>query len=64
MKNFGSNSVGDINSFKLTCNRCGKEAYLVPITYIMDNGKVKVKIELRCNNGCKNKFSSYIYWNL
>lgn len=58
MKPFGTNEYGNENGFKIICNCCGKEGWIVP-THQHDKNKLKITLEFRC--GCGNRFGSTIH---
>ena len=59
MKHFGTDEYGNKNGFKIICQNCGKEAWIVP-THYMNKGKVeKITLEIRCT--CGNKYGATIH---
>lgn len=62
MNNFGSNEYGNKEGFKVVCNKCGKEGWIVPIHhYENDDYKnpSRITLELRCS--CGNKYGGTIH---
>lgn len=58
MYQFGSNEYGNKDDFKVICNKCGREARIVPI-HRHDNEKLKITLEIRCV--CGNKYGATIH---
>lgn len=59
MREFGTEPYGDKDGFKVICNKCGKEASIVPISYYEDGNydkPIKIVLEIRCT--CGNKYGS------
>lgn len=60
MKAFGTNEYGNREGFIVKCNKCGKEARLVPIHHYDDSSNLKkITLELRCI--CGNKYGTTIH---
>lgn len=62
MQRFGTNEYGDRDGFTITCNKCGKEARLVPRHIYEDydfKNPVKIKLEFRCI--CDNRYGADIH---
>lgn len=61
MQSFGTNEYGNKDGFTIMCNRCGREAKLVPIHYY-ENGNYKnpSKITLEIGCICGNKFGATV----
>lgn len=61
MQAFGTEEYGNKDGFKIVCNRCGKQARIVPIHYYNDNRLEKIDLEMRCT--CLNKYGATIHRN-
>ena len=60
MRAFGTNEYGDRDGFKIICNRCGREARIIPIHHYKELGKLeKMTLEYRCI--CGNKYRATIH---
>lgn len=62
MQSFGTEEYGNKDGFTIVCNKCGKEARIVPIHhYDNDDYKnpLKITLELRCV--CGNKYGATIH---
>lgn len=58
MRAFGTDEFGDKNGFKVICQRCGREARVIP-THYLENGKtIKITLGFRCI--CGNKYGATI----
>lgn len=61
MQSFGTKEYGNKNGFSLKCNKCGREARIIPIHHYTDgiyNKPEKITLELRCT--CGNNFGATI----
>ena len=48
MREFGTDAYGNKDGFKVICNKCGKEARIVPTHHYEEVGKLdKITLELR-----------------
>lgn len=62
MKPFGTKEYGNQHGFRVICNECHKEAWIVPVTYYSSEDVLnpeKIKLELRCS--CGNRYGATIY---
>ena len=60
MRAFGSEEYGNKDSFKITCSKCGKEAWIVPTHHYKEVGDLeKITLEFRCV--CGNKYGATIH---
>ena len=62
MRAFGTEEYGNKDGFKITCCKCGKEAWIVPTHHYRDDEykhPEKITLELRCT--CGNKFGATIH---
>ena len=62
MNQFGSDEYGNRDSFKLICQKCGKEGKIVAIHHFGDKlgGNLeKITLEFRCS--CGNKYGATIH---
>ena len=62
MKAFGTEEYGNKDGFKVVCNKCGKEAQIVPIHHYKAGENVqleKITLELRCT--CGNRYGATIH---
>lgn len=60
MKEFGTNEFGYKDGFKIVCNKCGKEGWLVPIHIYNDDLTLdRIELEIRCN--CGNRYGATIH---
>ena len=49
MRVFGVEEYGNSDGFKIICNKCGREARIIPIHHYKEVGKLeKITIEFRC----------------
>ena len=59
MRVFGVEEYGNSDGFKIICNKCGREARIIPIHHYKEAGKLeKITIEFRCI--CGNKYGATI----
>lgn len=58
---FGTEEYGNRENFKIVCNKCGKEARIVPIHYYKETGLEKIVLEIR--HTCLNKYGATIHKN-
>lgn len=63
MLQFGSDEYGDRDSFKVVCQKCGKEGRVVATHHykdIKDNSlEKKITVEMRCS--CGNRYGATIH---
>ena len=61
MKQFGTEEYGNKEGFTILCNKCGKEAWAVPIHSFEDDYKnpKKITFEFRCS--CGNKYGATVH---
>ena len=59
MQQFGTNEHGNRDSFKIICQKCGKEGRIVATHHIKDNLVEKITVEVRCT--CGNRYSATIH---
>lgn len=61
MRAFGTEEIGNRDGFKIICNKCGREARLVPTHHFKDDFKNPEKITLTCQCICGNKYTATIH---
>lgn len=60
MEEFGTEEYGNSDGFKIICNKCGKEAWLVPTHHYKEVGNLeKITLEIRCV--CGNRYGATIH---
>ena len=60
MREFGTEEYGNKDGFKIICNKCGKEAWAVPIHHYTYGGSLEeVTLEFRCV--CGNRYGATIH---
>lgn len=60
MREFGTEEYGNKDGFKIICNKCGKEARLVPAHYYKGIKNLdKITLEIRCV--CGNRYGATIH---
>lgn len=60
MRDFGTEEYGNKDGFKIICNKCGKEARVIPTHHYKEVGNLdKITLEFRCT--CGNKYGATIH---
>lgn len=60
MRAFGTEEYGNSDGFNIICNKCGREAQIVPTHHYKEVGKLeKITLEFRCI--CGNKYGATIH---
>lgn len=61
MKVFGAEEYGSKDGFRVICNRCGREADIVPIHHYegTENNLRRITLEIRCT--CGNRYGATIH---
>lgn len=60
MKAFGTKEYGNNDGFKIICNKCGREAQIVPTHHYNGIEKLeKITLEFRCV--CGNRYGATIH---
>ena len=62
MQSFGTEEYGNKDGFKIVCNNCGKEGWVVPTHHYADEeykNPEKITLEFRCS--CGNKYGATIH---
>lgn len=61
MKRFGTNEYGNKEGFKIICNKCGKEGWVVPTHHYPYIGSIDFKITLEFRCSCGNRYGANIH---
>ena len=60
MRAFGTKGYGNADGFRIICNRCGREARIIPIHHYKELEKFeKMTLEYRCI--CGNKYGVTVH---
>lgn len=59
MRAFGVEEYGNSDGFKIICNKCGREARIIPTHHYKEVGKLEITLEFRCI--CGNKYGATIH---
>lgn len=60
MRAFGTEEYGNSDGFKIICNKCWREARIIPIHHYKEVRKLeKITLEFRCI--CGNKYGATIH---
>lgn len=62
MRQFGSDEYGEKDGFKVICQKCGREADVVPTHHFeskLGGDLKKITLEIRCS--CGNKYGATIH---
>lgn len=60
MRSFGTDEYGNKNEFKVICQRCGREAQVIPTHHIDVNNRKTIKITLEFRCVCGNEYGATI----